>query len=42
MKDLCGCKIYFNSIIEEGSYIVDGEVTVMRSRNTIGKGFVNH
>ena len=42
MKDLCGCEIYFNSIIGEGFYIVHVEGTVIVSRNTIGKGFVIH
>lgn len=42
MKDLCSCEIYFNSMIDEGFYIVHGEGTIIGSRNTIGKGFVIH
>ncbi len=42
LKELCGCELYFNNIIEEGFYIVHGGGTVIGSRNSIGKGFKIH
>lgn len=42
LKELCGCEIYFNTIIEEGFYVVHGQGLVIGSRNRIGKGFVIH
>lgn len=42
LKEMCGCEIYFNNVIEEGFYVVHGEGTVIGSRNKIGKGFLIH